>query len=358
MQPDPAQSRRPPRWLPPLALLGLALSAGRGAAEDSLPLDTLARLKAATVFLKVGSGEEAASGSGFVVAVDGPTVYVVTNDHVLDLRPDPRPGERRPPRVTPKVTAVFGSGTADEQSVRAEVLASAPRSDLAVLAVRGLKSPPRPVDVSQQPKLVETMPVYVFGFPLGELLATSKRSPAITVGKGSVSSIRLTDSGDLATVQIDGDITPGNSGGPVVDAQGRLVGVAAATIRGRRIGFAIPATTLGRLLQGQLLDYQLTTRRVDGGTVEVRVALGVFDPMNRLRGVSFYYLPQEAPGSKKLSAVSGVQKVELAREGQQMVGRFNLAAAEGRDTPLTFQAAWQSGGGTTWFSNPAVRRVR
>src|ERR1700686_3200891 len=96
------------------------------------------------------------------------------------------------------------------------------------------------------------MPVFVFGFPFGKILATNKRNPAITVGKGSVSSIRLDEKDELALVQIDGALNPGKSGGPVVDAPGRLVGIAVATIKDSSgIGLAIPARQLKRLLDNK-----------------------------------------------------------------------------------------------------------
>jgi hypothetical protein len=47
------------------------------------------------------------------------------------------------------------------------------------------------------------MPVGVFGFPFGEVLAAGKGNPAITIGKGSISSLRLDEQGNLARVQID-----------------------------------------------------------------------------------------------------------------------------------------------------------
>ena len=200
------------------ALLGTAFPAA--AAEDALPLKTLADLKAATVFLKVEDGREAASGTGFVIQTNGQTAYLVTNHHVVDLHE----GKRGMPgggAIT--ITAVFGSGTKNERSARAEVLASDARRDLAVLRVQGVRELPPPIEYDHEPQLVETMQVYILGFPLGDLLATGKGNPAITVNKGSVSSIRLNDRGEVATVQIDGDITPGNSGGPVVDSRGRLM---------------------------------------------------------------------------------------------------------------------------------------
>jgi S1-C subfamily serine protease len=226
-----------------------------------------------------------------------------------------------------------------------------------VLRVRGVRDLPAPIDYGQEVELIETMPVYVFGFPLGEMLATAKGNPAITVGKGSVSSVRLNDRGDLATVQIDGDITPGNSGGPVVDAKGRLVGIAAATIRGRRIGFAIPGTELTSLLQGRVLDYHFISRPGGEGKIEVQVDLAVFDPFNNMRGITFYYVAGDGAGTKKLAGVAGVRKVELRRNQRQLVGKFALEGGSG-DKPVTFQTVYVNGAGKTYMSNPRVRRFR
>jgi S1-C subfamily serine protease len=336
-----------------VTILGLGLPSV-AAAEDSLPLETLKSLKAATVFLKVEEGGESASGTGFVITTEGQTAYLVTNNHVIDLSE----GKPRRSGSLPAVTAVFGSGTKSERSARAEVLATDVRQDLAVLRVSGVSELPAPIDHGHEPDLVETMPVYIFGFPLGELLATGKGNPAITVGKGSVSSIRLNDRGELATVQIDGDITPGNSGGPVVDSQGRLVGIAAATVRTRRIGFAIPAPTLTRLLNGQLLDHHFTTRPAGDGQLEVRVELGVFDPFQRIKGITFYYAPGENAGVKKLATLADVRKVELKRNQRQVEGTFTLSAGGGAETPIAFQAVYVNGEGKAFVSNPRVRRFR
>ena len=95
---------------------------------------------------------------------------------------------------------------------------------------------PSGVNTTDRAPLAETMPVYIFGFPFGEMLATSKANPAVTIGKGTISSLREDDAGDAAVIQIDGDVNPGNSGGPVVDARGRLVGVTVAKVKGRTSG--------------------------------------------------------------------------------------------------------------------------
>ncbi|HEV3262195.1 MAG TPA: trypsin-like peptidase domain-containing protein [Gemmataceae bacterium] len=276
--------------------------------QASVSLETLDRIKSATVFIKLRAGTMEATGSGFVMRVKGDTGYVVTNHHVISPTPD-EPDARDQPRVpradwplmprsprfirprfgmhpfprpplipfpempqlpTPPgfnpqvqpaapagpadVTIVFRSGTAKESSVRAQVIASDADRDLAILKVQGVQGLPMPIDTDAGPNPVETMPVLVFGFPFGEALSLNKGNPAITVTKGSVSSIRLNDQGELGKVQIDGDLNPGNSGGPVVDERGRLVGVAVAKVRGTHIGLAIPAAVLKKLLAAQPVD--------------------------------------------------------------------------------------------------------
>jgi len=247
---------------------GNALLPGGGQAElpapaepgGGLALNTLAALKRSTVFIKVDAGDQFASGSGFLARLEGDTAFVVTNHHVITPPPAqfmPFPGRFGGPRrfrFAPQqeqrltYTLVFGSGTAEEKSLSAEVASQNKESDLAILRVRGLQNPPPPVPLAQNINLVETMPVFILGFPFGEQLALDRGNPAITVGKGSVSSIRMDKQGHVGLVQINGDLNPGNSGGPVVDSQGRVIGIAVATVKGTQIGLAIPVAKLTDLL--------------------------------------------------------------------------------------------------------------
>src|SRR6185369_15191548 len=96
-------------------------------------------------------------------------------------------------------------------------------SDLAVLDLdsrtQGL---PEPLAVrSAGGHLSELDDVWVFGFPLGENLGKE-----ITIRPSSISSLRKNKSGQLDKIQVNGGMDPGNSGGPVVDARGHVIGVA------------------------------------------------------------------------------------------------------------------------------------
>lgn len=155
---------------------------------------------------------------------------------------------------------VFHSGTRQEQVLPAEVLATDPFRDLAVLRVRGLEVWPWPIVLEQKTPLIETMTVYIFCFPFGQILSLTKGNPAITINKGSVAGVREDEFGNKKLVQIDGAINPGNSGGPVVDEQGRLVGIAVATIKGAGIGLAITTDELLRLFQGRVGGVAIQSR--------------------------------------------------------------------------------------------------
>src|SRR5262245_35100046 len=236
--------------------------------DGQLAKEMLDYLKDLTVFIKLNAGQAEGSASGFLIKVDGDTGYIVTNEHVVNMempeperRPSPigprlgprnmpQPGGPRMPnlpgmpnfpdfpnmplppifeepqsarKVHPKLTVVFGSGTANERSMPGEVLDANSLLDLALVRVKG-PNLPKPIDLSDRAELTETMTAYVLGFPLGAALSV-EGNPAITVNKTTVGSIRKGKNGMPVFVQLQAGRNPGNSGGPVVDADGRLVGI-------------------------------------------------------------------------------------------------------------------------------------
>lgn len=317
-----------------LALVALAR------ADDGIPPETVDAVKKATVFVRVQGANWKGSGSGFVVSADKDSVLVATNYHVI-ASPE---FEKKQPRLTPAdvakslklpaVTAVFDGGTKAERSLKAEAVAADPEADLAILRVTGLKDPPAPIDITGSPKLSETMTVYSFGYPFGQALAVAKGNPNVTVGKGSVSSLRNDDSGQLAVVQIDGALNPGNSGGPVVDSKGRLVGIAVARVKnGDGIGFAVPAAELGKMMKGRLGAVQAVTRFADGKAT-VRVEVGLIDPAAAIRGVALHYVVLPPKGTKPeagtpLEKHPGAKKVALKVEGGLASGEVTADAGAG-----------------------------
>src|SRR5262245_41302210 len=325
--------------------LCLCVSAVPLRADDAIPVKTLNELKGATVFIRVAAGPLSGSGSGFLVKVEGETGYLVTNHHVVT---PPRRG--LPPAV---VTAVFGSGTRKEKSVPAVVLATDALYDLAVLKVTGVKDLPTPLDLSQKVELVETMPVFMLGFPFGRALSTTQGNPAITIGKGSVSSIRTNEHDDVVFVQIDGDLNPGNSGGPVVDSKGRLVGIAVAKLSGTRIGMAIPPLELSRMLQGRISEVGTRPRRVSEGVAEIDLQVKLIDPLNKQRTIQAYYLRADSLKEKPVagkkgiwSVLPGATRVTIDVKAQQATTTLKVTSTEKKTVRYLVQFAYTREGET------------
>lgn len=377
----------------------------------NIPAKDIEELKAATVFIKVEAGGMSASGSGFVMNVAGDTGYIVTNHHVVTPPEDdlfgPRMFPRRPfgPRfmpgmpglgAAPVITTVFHSGTKNEQSAKAELITSDSQRDLAILKVNGIKNLPRPIDCKNSPKLVETMPILVFGFPFGKALDPKKGNPAITVGKGSVSSIRMNERDEVGVVQIDGALNPGNSGGPVVDGEGHLVGVAVAIIRdANNIALAVPSNQLRAMLGGQVLSLSIARRKVENnsesmqgevwnvdtthrissnhafsrqitgqigapvkeGAVEIQLEVNLGDPLGQIRGASGYYVladgvkdqPRQDRGGHWLP-LPDAQKVDLKIENSKAWAILTLTAGD-KDV-YAFQVSYLKADGSTLFLQP------
>ncbi|QJX00201.1 S1C family serine protease [Frigoriglobus tundricola] len=335
-------------------IIGLVSSAR---SEDGIPPDTVTAVKRATVFVQVVRPEGAGSGSGFVISVSKDAVLIATNYHVIgpddfDKKPRLPPAEFVKSLKVPAVTVVFDSGMKTEWSAKAEVIAGDPVNDLAVLRVTGVKNPPKPIEYATPPKLVETMQVYSFGFPFGQALATGKGSPAVTVGKATVSSLRLDDDGELNTVQLDGAINPGNSGGPVVDTKGRLVGVAVATVRGAGIGFAVPAPELGKMMKGRLDGFRMTGTKTADNKLALKAEVGVLDPTGGVRGGALHYVIVPPKGNKPkageaIAKMAGARSVPLKVSGGVATGELTLDKAEG---DLYVQAVPEGGAGAAGTS--------
>jgi len=251
-----------------------------------------------------------------LLKVDGEVGHLITNHHVIVGAPK---GAHYP-----EVTVVFNSGTDGEKVVKGQVLASSHVSDLAVLRVTGVKDLPRPIRNRPAEELTETTPVVVFGFPATGL--DRGKNPPVTVTRGAVSSTRRD-----GIVQLDTLLNPGNSGGPVVDTKGRLVGIAFARAEGKGlvgIGYAVPPGELPKLLAARIQDYGVVTKAVHDGEAEIEISLRLHDPYETIRAVAVDYAAADLIGDAPVSELPGAKRLTLDVKHQKAVGTFKVRGAK------------------------------
>ena len=131
-------------------------------------------------------------------------------------------------------------------------------------------------------------------------------------------------------MQIDGALNPGNSGGPVVDAQGRLVGVAVATIRNSSgIGLAIPGRKVPGMSEGHLGKPHLVLHPGSDDAPLMVATVDVFDPFHKLKTVSISFLSPERLTDKpkpaeRLKELPGCHEMALKIDGNIATGHIPL----------------------------------
>lgn len=244
---------------------------------------SLEELKKAVAYIKVDAGDQSSTGSGFLITTSGPIGLVATNHHVVDAALKPRYGAQA------KVTVVFNSGMPDEQLHKADIVAYDPVADLAILKVESARPWPKPLNpYNTPPKLTEGIPIQFWGFPLGAILAGGNKNPEITLGTGTLAGFQHNTSGKLDQLKISGTMNPGNSGGPIVDGDGRLVGIAVAIVNpaiGTGIGFAVPVNDLIALLEGKMLTTLFIPNGLEAGRAKFIAFAPMMDPLDRIETI-------------------------------------------------------------------------
>lgn len=310
------------RFLAPVACLTLAwmhLSPARS--DDSLPPTLIRQIKSATVLVMTPHGNNSvALGTAWVMLVDGQNAYLVTNHHVVADAPTPADSPY------PMVAVIFDSGRKNQRLVPAQVTGTSPERDLAVLKVTGVADLPKPIDIDFDAELVETQSVTVFGFPYTGL--DGEKSPPITVTRGSVSSIR-----DDGIVQLDTNLNPGNSGGPIVDSQGHVVGIAFAkpmgtgdaTITG--IGLAIAPAKLAEVLDGSIANACVVSKTTADGKAKIEVEVELLDPLEKIESVCVHYLrADKLPSDRPLCGMKKAEKIDVPVQHHKGTGTILVKA--------------------------------
>ncbi len=219
-------------------------------------------------------GEEPAprrsEGSGFFITETG---EIITNNHVVD--------------DADKIEVELVDGTTYE----AEIVGSDPATDLALIRVKKSNGGFPHLQMGDSASLRVGEWVMAAGNPLN-------MDHTITVGVVSAKgrALGLSDRSFENYIQTDAAINFGNSGGPLVNLRGEVIGInAAINARGQNLGFAIPVNTLSRIVP-QLREHGRVVRGYLGVTIKNidQKTQGAFDLENR-KGAFVESVTEESP---------------------------------------------------------------
>jgi S1-C subfamily serine protease len=289
-----------------------ATPAAVAAVPDSQEI--IRRLKDATVYIIAKVGDKPIStGSGFVIEAFGDQVLVATNRHVAVVDLSEAPPSIAKPGDKVSLEVVFRSGLGAEEQRFPAIIVAADLSqdygnDLAFLRVRGVQSPPKPIDIISKSDASEGATYVGAGFPLGGMLnkiSESKGNPSVTITGGRIGRVHRDEHGLVTMLQVDGSLQPGNSGGPVIEEKtGRLLGVAVASLARAgidTIGFIVTADEVRRALAGRVGYIGLDLKAITSTSADLEFEAQMVNPKQTVRGVVLNIAPASAGSVKPAS---------------------------------------------------------
>jgi S1-C subfamily serine protease len=244
-------------------------------------------------------------GSGFVIDKAG---YIVTNDHVV-----------------PNARSIYVSFS-NNDSMKAQVVGRDPSTDIALLKVKASSRALKPLELGDSDTVQVGDQVAAIGNPLGY-----SRSISAGIVSALQRSLRSPDGSPIdRVIQTDALLNNGNSGGPLLNAQGQVVGVSSAVAWGGArentgIGFAIPINTVrdvvAQLKANGRVDHPLL------GIVGREVTNGMAEQFNlpARRGVLVERVIAGS-GAEQAGLLGGASSVVVEGESYQLGGDLIIEA--------------------------------
>ncbi|MFZ2654814.1 MAG: serine protease [Victivallales bacterium] len=260
-----------------LVLVCLSLP-GTVFAGEGLSSKDVERISAITVMLEGYSDKGRIPASGFVYRKKGESLLIVTKGGLYKEKDE--------------VSAVFFSGSGHDVTVKGVLLCSDESNGISVVEV------PMPgfihnLHVPSTTSPVETMPLYLVGFPFGQTLKENSANPGPAFISGIVSGIDKDKGGLLETFRIDANATFGLMGSAVLDKDGKLMGVVRDSVRGTRIAEVLPETELSGLFEGRIPGVDILSLYKYPDEFKLKLNVSLFDPMNKIGKVIAVIIPDD-----------------------------------------------------------------
>ncbi len=243
-------------------------------------------------------------GSGFIVSPDG---LILTNAHVVRDAKD----------VTVKLT--------DRREFQATVLGSDPKTDVAVIRIDAKNLPTVPLGSARDLKVGEW--VLAIGSPFGF-------ENSVTVGVVSAKGRSLPDDSFVPFIQTDVAVNPGNSGGPLFNTRGEVVGINAQiysrTGGYQGLSFAIPIDLASKVKDQIVATGKASHARLGVTIQEVNQALADSFKLDKPAGALVSSVDPGSPADK-----AGLKPGDVIRgvDGRAIVAASDLSAMMGEAKP-------------------------
>ena len=262
------------------------------------------------------SSNSSAAGTGIIVTEDG---YILTNKHVIN--------------GANKVTVILDDGTSYED---VEVVATDPLNDIAFLKIKDV-SGLTPAKLGNSKTIKVGQQVIAIGNALGEYQNTVTSGVISGTGRSLTASDGTGQNAETLSdmIQTDAAINSGNSGGPLVNAAGEVIGVNTATsASAENMGFAIPISSVkgmleqltktGKAERSYLGVYalEITPEAAKSYNLPVTTGAYIYSPSNYTSIVKGS--PADKAGLKDKDIVTAVNGVKVGAAGSltNLIGEF------------------------------------
>jgi len=266
------------------------------------------------------AGAAPVSGSGFIISADG---YILTNFHVIEIAH----------RSNLPINVVLNDGT----SYEAKVVGFEQSNDVAVLKINAAGLSPAIIGNSDNIRVGQT--IYAVGNPFGNLVYTM--TDGIVSALDRVVSV---EGKSISTFQFSAAVNSGNSGGPIYNTEGEILGIVTAkVVRGNveGIGFAIPINDAIEIAS-ELIEHGYISGRPLIGITGSTVSSGHAEYYGWVEGV---YIRSVNPDSAAETAGIAVGDIITALDGKEVTSmdslRFILRSYRADDT--TTITVWREG---------------
>jgi 2-alkenal reductase len=263
------------------------------------------------VFVQNGEQSGTGAGSGFVLDEEG---HIVTNNHVV------APADR--------ITVIFYNRVEAE----AEIVGLDADSDLAVIKVDALPDGVRPLTLGDSDQVEEGQWAVAIGNPYG---LGGSITLGIVSGTGRSIPSGATSFAIPQAVQTDAAVNPGNSGGPLLNLQGEVIGVNAQIATGGTsrsntgVGFAIPANTVRRVVP-VLIEagaYQWPWLGIRGPSTGVNLLIKEANDLETQQGAYIHAIASDGPADQ--AGLQGSTGSEIVDDIEVPVGGDVVVAVDG-----------------------------